>query len=94
MLGTVAAFNELIHKARPHKGQIWAAKQLRSLLHSETRPSEIAISHLNCGRVQDAYTLRFYCFLDFNNINLDVCLKYTEFHMIQFNLFEEFFPQK
>lgn len=61
-IGTVSAFNELIHKARPHKGQIWTAKQLRSLLHSDTHPSEIAISHLNCGRVQDAYTLRFYPF--------------------------------
>ena len=34
------------------------ARRLRSLLHSETYPSEIAQSHRFCNRVQDAYTLR------------------------------------
>jgi len=43
---------------RPHKGQILVARRLRSLLHSETYPSEIAQSHRFCDRVQDAYTLR------------------------------------
>lgn len=56
--GTSRAFDSDVHKLRPHKGQIAVAKRLRSLLHSETYPSEIAQSHRFCNRVQDAYTLR------------------------------------
>ncbi|KAL6078654.1 Histidine ammonia-lyase [Balamuthia mandrillaris] len=56
--GTVAAFKEEIHKARPHKGQGRVAANLRALLHSTKYPSEIALSHANCNRVQDSYTLR------------------------------------
>ncbi len=56
--GTSRAFDSDVHKLRPHKGQMAVAKRLRSLLHSETYPSEIAQSHRFCNRVQDAYTLR------------------------------------
>ncbi|XP_033744655.1 histidine ammonia-lyase-like [Pecten maximus] len=56
--GTTRAFDSNIHDVRPHKGQIKVARRLRSLLHSETHPSEIAASHRFCDRVQDAYTLR------------------------------------
>ena len=56
--GTSRAFDSDVHKLRPHKGQEAVAKRLRSLLHSETYPSEIAQSHRFCNRVQDAYTLR------------------------------------
>ncbi|KAL3853396.1 hypothetical protein ACJMK2_016939 [Sinanodonta woodiana] len=56
--GTTRAFDSNIHRLRPHKGQIMVAARLRSLLHSEMYPSEIAESHRFCGRVQDAYTLR------------------------------------
>ncbi|ESO91184.1 hypothetical protein LOTGIDRAFT_209547 [Lottia gigantea] len=56
--GTTRAFDSDIHRVRPHKGQIKVARNLRSLLHSETHPSEIAESHRFCQRVQDAYTLR------------------------------------
>ena len=31
-----------IHEARPHKGQLKVAERLRSVLHSEVHPSEIA----------------------------------------------------
>ena len=31
-----------VHNVRPHKGQKLVASRLRSLLHSETYPSEIA----------------------------------------------------
>lgn len=31
-----------IHNARPHEGQILVAERFRSLLHSDTFPSEIA----------------------------------------------------
>ncbi|VDM78775.1 unnamed protein product [Strongylus vulgaris] len=56
--GTTRAYDPDIHKIRPHKGQIRSALRLRSLLHSDANPSQIAESHRNCGKVQDAYTLR------------------------------------
>ncbi|HEX8138975.1 MAG TPA: histidine ammonia-lyase [Pyrinomonadaceae bacterium] len=53
--GTPAAFDERIHSARPHAGQVEVAAHLRELL----RESEIRQSHLeNDPRVQDAYSLR------------------------------------
>jgi histidine ammonia-lyase len=53
--GTPAAFDERIHRARPHRGQQQAAAHLLELL----RESEIRASHLeNDPRVQDAYSLR------------------------------------
>ena len=53
--GTPVAFDERIHAARPHAGQIEVATHLRELL----RDSEIRASHLeNDPRVQDAYSLR------------------------------------
>jgi histidine ammonia-lyase len=53
--GTPVAFDERIHAARPHAGQIEVAAHLRELL----RDSEIRQSHLqNDPRVQDAYSLR------------------------------------
>lgn len=52
--GTDTAFDERIHKARPHRGQIQSAANLRKMLEG----SEIRESHRACGRVQDAYSLR------------------------------------
>jgi len=52
--GTDAAFDERIHKARPHTGQIRTAANLRKLLEG----SAIRESHRECGKVQDAYSLR------------------------------------
>ncbi len=53
--GTPVAFDERIHNARPHPGQIAVARHLRELL----RDSEIRASHLEGdSRVQDAYSLR------------------------------------
>jgi len=52
--GTDVAFDERIHKARPHPGQIKTAGNLRKLLEG----SQIRESHRDCGRVQDAYSLR------------------------------------
>src|SRR5688500_10687105 len=53
--GTPVAFDERIHQARPHPGQIAVAAHLRQLLSD----SEIRKSHLNNDpRVQDAYSLR------------------------------------
>ena len=53
--GTPVAFDERIHLARPHPGQLMAAEHLRALLQG----SEIRESHrANDPRVQDAYCLR------------------------------------
>jgi histidine ammonia-lyase len=53
--GTPDAFDERIHAARPHRGQVASAALLRELLAD----SEIRESHrINDPRVQDAYSLR------------------------------------
>jgi histidine ammonia-lyase len=54
LLGTDAAFDPRIHAARPHRGQVAVAANLRRLLAG----SKLRESHRNCGRVQDAYSLR------------------------------------
>jgi len=52
--GTDVAFDERIHTARPHGGQVKVAANLRRLIAG----SEIRQSHKDCSRVQDAYSLR------------------------------------
>jgi len=52
--GTVVAFDERIHKARPHPGQLTTAANLRRMIEG----SQINESHRDCVRVQDAYSLR------------------------------------
>jgi histidine ammonia-lyase len=52
--GTDVAFDERIHRARPHAGQLASAANLRKMLEG----SQIRESHRNCDRVQDAYSLR------------------------------------
>ena len=52
--GTDVAFDERIHQARPHPGQLHVARNLRRMLEG----SEIRESHRGCGKVQDAYSLR------------------------------------
>ncbi len=52
--GTDAAFDERIHGARPHPGQLKTAENLRRMLEG----SQIRESHRDCSRVQDAYSLR------------------------------------
>jgi histidine ammonia-lyase len=52
--GTDVAFDPRIHAARPHPGQQASARNLKRLLDG----SAIRESHRDCGRVQDAYSLR------------------------------------
>ena len=52
--GTDVAFDERIHQARPHSGQLITAAHLRKMLEG----SQLRESHRDCGRVQDAYSLR------------------------------------
>ena len=54
LAATDAAFDPAVHEARPHPGQGRSARRLAHLLsHSEIRQS-----HMDCTRVQDAYSLR------------------------------------
>lgn len=52
--GSIAPFDERVHRIRPHRGQIDVARNVRTLL----RDSEILESHRDCGKVQDPYCLR------------------------------------
>ena len=52
--GTTVAMDDRIHRARPHSGQLQSARNVRLLLEG----SEIRQSHIDCNRVQDAYSLR------------------------------------
>jgi histidine ammonia-lyase len=54
LAGTDAAFEPSVHEARPHPGQGASAARLRTMLEG----SEIRESHRECGRVQDAYSMR------------------------------------
>ncbi len=53
--GSRKAFDPLISASRPHPGE---AKTARNLLKLMGETSDIAKSHLDCRKVQDAYSLR------------------------------------
>jgi histidine ammonia-lyase len=52
--GSSRPFDERLQIARPHPGQQLVARNMRAMLAE----SEIMESHKDCGRVQDAYSLR------------------------------------
>lgn len=54
LTGTKAPFDARLHELRPFTGNKLVAQRLRLLLHQ----SEIMQSHVDCGRVQDPYSLR------------------------------------
>ena len=54
LLGSMHPFEPRIHQARPFAGQAASADNLLRLLDG----SGINASHANCGRVQDAYSMR------------------------------------
>ncbi|MBS1663145.1 MAG: histidine ammonia-lyase [Bacteroidetes bacterium] len=54
LTGTKAPFDERLHKLRPYAGSTLVAQRLRLLLQD----SDIMQSHVDCGRVQDPYSLR------------------------------------
>jgi hypothetical protein len=54
LLGSRTEFHPRIHELRPHPGQAAAADNMRRMIQN----SEIMSSHKDCGRIQDAYTLR------------------------------------
>jgi histidine ammonia-lyase len=54
LTGTKAPFDARLHDLRPFNGSKLVAQRLRSLL----KDSDIMQSHVDCGRVQDPYSLR------------------------------------
>src|SRR5580692_5588698 len=54
LTGTKSPFDERLQLLRPYRGSLLVAQRLRHLLHD----SEIMKSHVDCGRVQDPYSLR------------------------------------
>lgn len=54
LTGTKAPFDERLHQLRPFTGNKLVAQRLRLLLNE----SAIMQSHIDCGRVQDPYSLR------------------------------------
>lgn len=54
LTGTKAPFDERLHALRPFNGNRIVAQRLRKLLQG----SDIMQSHVDCGRVQDPYSLR------------------------------------
>ncbi len=54
LTGTKAPFDERLHQLRPYTGNQLVAQRLRKLLSH----SQIMQSHVDCGRVQDPYSLR------------------------------------
>jgi len=54
LTGTKAPFDERLHDLRPFTGSRLVAQRLRLLL----KDSDIMQSHMDCGRVQDPYSLR------------------------------------
>ncbi|MGB1700836.1 MAG: HAL/PAL/TAL family ammonia-lyase, partial [Nannocystaceae bacterium] len=53
-LGTISTCDPRIHAGKPHAGQIQVAQNLSALVAG----SSLNQSHADCGRVQDAYSLR------------------------------------
>ncbi|TKC06215.1 histidine ammonia-lyase [Pedobacter frigoris] len=54
LLGSAKPFEQKLHLLRPYKGNQHVAAHIRSLLAD----SQIVVSHANCSRVQDPYSLR------------------------------------
>jgi len=52
--GSQVPFDERLQAVRPHPGQAASARNLRTLLQD----SEVMVSHKDCGKIQDSYTLR------------------------------------
>jgi histidine ammonia-lyase len=52
--GSEMPFNAQLHETRPHIGNVHVASRVRALL----KDSAIVVSHKNCDKVQDPYSLR------------------------------------
>ncbi|WP_420387559.1 histidine ammonia-lyase [Roseivirga sp.] len=54
LMGSIKPFSPELHQIRPYKGNQHVAHRVRTFLQN----SEILNSHIDCGRVQDPYSLR------------------------------------
>lgn len=77
--GSRQAFRKELHTIRPHQGQIACAQRLWDLLED----SENMSSHKDCGKVQDAYSLR--CMPQVHGACLDALRRAEETINIEMN---------
>ena len=79
LTGTKSPFDERLHALRPFKGNQLVAQRLRKLLSG----SEIMQSHVDCGRVQDPYSLR--CMPQVHGASRNAWLHLKELTKIELN---------
>lgn len=79
LTGTKSPFHERLHQLRPYKGNQLVAQRLRKLLSG----SEIMQSHVDCGRVQDPYSLR--CMPQVHGASRNAWLHLRELTQIELN---------
>ena len=79
LTGTKAPFDERLHNLRPFAGSKLVAQRLRLLL----KDSAIMQSHINCGRVQDPYSLR--CMPQVHGASRNAWLHLKELTSIELN---------
>jgi histidine ammonia-lyase len=79
LTGTKSPFDERLHKLRPYRGNQLVAQRLRYLLTG----SEIMQSHVDCGRVQDPYSLR--CMPQVHGASRNAWLHLNELTFIELN---------
>ena len=79
LTGTKSPFDERLHTLRPFKGNQLVAQRLRKLLDG----SEIMQSHVDCGRVQDPYSLR--CMPQVHGASRNAWLHLKELTTIELN---------
>lgn len=79
LTGTKAPFDARLHELRPYTGNKLVAQRLRLLLEG----SEIMQSHMDCGRVQDPYSLR--CMPQVHGASRNAWLHLKELTSIELN---------
>jgi histidine ammonia-lyase len=79
LTGTKSPFDERLHALRPFSGNRLVAQRLRKLLVG----SEIMQSHVDCGRVQDPYSLR--CMPQVHGASRNAWLHLKELTRIELN---------
>lgn len=79
LTGTKAPFDERLHALRPFMGNRLVAQRLRLLL----KDSDIMQSHVDCGRVQDPYSLR--CMPQVHGASRNAWLHVKEMTLLELN---------
>lgn len=79
LTGTKAPFDDRLHQLRPYAGNLLVAQRLRLLLEG----SDIMQSHVDCGRVQDPYSLR--CMPQVHGASRNAWLHLKEMTQVELN---------